>query len=507
MQVNQSLSILFYRKTKKLNKKGLLPLYCRVTIDGLSDEISTGCYIKYDDWESDKKIVLSTCPDHTKINKKLRQMKTDLERHFDLVTAKNGLAVPKQVLESYKSPINGHRQITERKENTAFSIALDELIKDTIKYQRNAELFGKKDVIRPSQQELIKEEKADLIKRAEKLILRGRKIWDNKEWTKTIVVATDEFLFHFLELVLANERAWPTFCKLITAKSRLQEFMDHRYTKEDLVLSDLEYSFISEFTKHIIIKHKNSHNTVWKYVQIIKEIIDRAVAHGWITTNVFTLFTWNYKEPDGKIWPTMAEMLHLIHFDFKEQELSQIRDVFVFQSFAGLSYAELYKLKPEHLVTGIDDKTWIDQRRQKTSVSETLPLLPICVEILERFKSNPHCVRKNKCLWVPSNQYYNRSLKVIGEKTGIVCMSNCHQARYFFANEIAHANGVELKIIGTLLGQKDGRSINTYVKPTKKTISSSMKMVEDKLYAEDGPLARKTNDSEDGAKIISIKKK
>ena len=46
MHVNQTLSILFYRKTKKLNKKGLLPLYCRVTIDGLEDEISTSCYIR-----------------------------------------------------------------------------------------------------------------------------------------------------------------------------------------------------------------------------------------------------------------------------------------------------------------------------------------------------------------------------------------------------------------------------------------------------------------------------
>ncbi|MFL5744212.1 MAG: hypothetical protein ACJ751_06075, partial [Niastella sp.] len=137
-------------------------------------------------------------------------------------------------------------------------MALDELIKDTIKYQRKSESLGKKDVIRPSQQELIKEEKTDLIKRAEKLVIRGRKIWDNKDWTKTLVVATDEFLFHFLELVLANERAWPTFCKLITAKSRLQEFMAHRYTKEDLILSTLENSFLSEFTKHITIKHKNS---------------------------------------------------------------------------------------------------------------------------------------------------------------------------------------------------------------------------------------------------------
>ena len=117
-------------------------------------------------------------------------------------------------------------------------------------------------------------------------------------------------------------------------------------------------------------------------------------------------------------------------------------------------------------------------------------------------------MRKGKCLPVPTNQHYNRSLKVIGERTGVTCLNNCHQLRYFFSNEVLDANGVELKTIGIMLGQKDSRSVNTYVKPKKKIISNTMNMVKEKLYGINGPLStQKTITAEEnGAKVISIKK-
>ncbi|THU37032.1 hypothetical protein FAM09_18940 [Niastella caeni] len=137
MQVHQNISILFYRKRKTINKKtGYIPLYCRVTIDGLEDEISPGCKVLNDDWDFESKTVQPSHPDQKDINKKLGQMKTDLERHFDLVVAKHGLATPEQVFASYKTPITGQKQQVERKENAAFSLVQDELIKDVVKHLR-----------------------------------------------------------------------------------------------------------------------------------------------------------------------------------------------------------------------------------------------------------------------------------------------------------------------------------------------------------------------------------
>ena len=48
MYVKQSYSLLYYRKMKKMNSQGTVPIYCRLTIDGLRDEISCGVWINPD---------------------------------------------------------------------------------------------------------------------------------------------------------------------------------------------------------------------------------------------------------------------------------------------------------------------------------------------------------------------------------------------------------------------------------------------------------------------------
>lgn len=45
MYVKQDCKILFYRKLKSANQDGLVPLYVRITIDGVRDEISTALSI------------------------------------------------------------------------------------------------------------------------------------------------------------------------------------------------------------------------------------------------------------------------------------------------------------------------------------------------------------------------------------------------------------------------------------------------------------------------------
>jgi Arm DNA-binding domain len=103
------LVILFYRKRRKADKEGFIPIYCRITIDGLEDEISTGVKVLDHQWDTDAKQVPSTNPFHKAYNNKLGQMKTGLERHFDFVVAKKGIATPALVFESYKTPLNGNQ--------------------------------------------------------------------------------------------------------------------------------------------------------------------------------------------------------------------------------------------------------------------------------------------------------------------------------------------------------------------------------------------------------------
>ncbi|HUB59974.1 MAG TPA: Arm DNA-binding domain-containing protein, partial [Puia sp.] len=78
MHVKQHLSILFYLKRRKATKDGLIPIYVRLTIDGLQAEISLGCKVLAEQWNDTNK-PLSTDPATNHIKRKITQTKTDLE--------------------------------------------------------------------------------------------------------------------------------------------------------------------------------------------------------------------------------------------------------------------------------------------------------------------------------------------------------------------------------------------------------------------------------------------
>ena len=115
MNVKQNLSILFYLKRKKASKDGKAPIYIRITVDGLDDEMSLSCKVLPDHWDNESKQVSDKDTDHARINKTISQAKTDLERHFDLMQAKNGLVSPTMGKESYLTPVSGQQQRNEKK--------------------------------------------------------------------------------------------------------------------------------------------------------------------------------------------------------------------------------------------------------------------------------------------------------------------------------------------------------------------------------------------------------
>ena len=144
MTVRQNLAILFFLKRGKTTKTGMVPIYVRVTIDGLAEDFSTRCKVSGHSWNKRNKLVLPTDPSHKQTNKTLGQIKADLERHFDLIQAKSGLATPTLVIESYKTPLNGQKLKDEKVKNLAFSPKLDDLINNYIKFsekKRKADEF------------------------------------------------------------------------------------------------------------------------------------------------------------------------------------------------------------------------------------------------------------------------------------------------------------------------------------------------------------------------------
>ena len=82
MKVKQNLSILIWAKCSKKNKQGLIPVYARITIDGMRAEISLNKKISIEKWDKDSGLLKTKDMEAKAINQYLLQAKSDLHIHF-----------------------------------------------------------------------------------------------------------------------------------------------------------------------------------------------------------------------------------------------------------------------------------------------------------------------------------------------------------------------------------------------------------------------------------------
>ena len=67
-------------------------------------------------------------------------------------------------------------------------------------------------------------------------------------------------------------------------------------------------------------------------------------------------------------------------------------------------------------------------------------------------------------------------------------MLRTHKARFFFANEVTYNNGVPLKTVSRMLGQKSVKTTEVYVRANRRNISEEMEKVEKALFTAEGDL-------------------
>jgi hypothetical protein len=170
--------------------------------------LSAGFKVLSENSDSKTKTVKSADSRHKTLNKKLGQVKADLERHFDLMQAKHELATPELVLASYKTPISGQRIRQEEMENLAFSEELDAMINSYILFTGKYSNSHKDGTVpHPMRGRLMEEQKAELNRQIEQLYQKSTGIFDKKERGKTLIMAVDEYLLNFLQLASVGQRS------------------------------------------------------------------------------------------------------------------------------------------------------------------------------------------------------------------------------------------------------------------------------------------------------------
>jgi integrase len=241
-----------------------------------------------------------------------------------------------------------------------------------------------------------------------------RKVLEGNETNQiTLMRVCDEQIAEMQKL-RGKDYAPTTITKYKNTVLRLRQFIKYKYKRTDLFLYELNYYFISEFEAFLKHKYDNSTTTCYKHYQRLTRMIHKAMHKGYLEKYPFE----NYKirMPKKKIqYLTQDEIDRIEKKDFKIPRLNTIRDIFIFCCYTGLAYAEVESLTPNNLTTGMDGDLWLNIHRKKTHKDYQVPLLQKPLDILEKYKNSPLCLKKSRCLPVPSNVKYNAYLKEIGD--------------------------------------------------------------------------------------------
>jgi site-specific recombinase XerD len=271
-----------------------------------------------------------------------------------------------------------------------------------------------------------------------------------------------------------------TLLRYKITKNKVVDFMQYKFSCTDKPLPELRLAFVTEFEHFLLTKHKLQNNTAHKYVKNLKTVMNMAVGLDWIPSNPFNQFKCSYNNPEREIL-TQEELNLIMSKEIKTERLAEIRDVFIFCCYTGFAYSDVYKFEKDAVIKGIDGEYWLSAHRQKTGTKESVPLLEIPMQVIEKYKNHPYCIAQNKLLPLNSNQRFNAYLKELAEICGIKKHITTHIARHTFATTVTLANGVPIETVSSMLGHNSIRTTQIYAKVVEKKVSDDMKLLRQKL--------------------------
>lgn len=290
-------------------------------------------------------------------------------------------------------------------------------------------------------------------------------ITENK---KTLVEAY-EYHNDKMKALIGKEYSDKTYSKYVTSLMHTRNFLKKKFKLSDITLNDLKYSFITDYEFYLRAEANIGTNCTNKYLTHLKKIIRISYENEWIEKDPFKTFKMQ-NEDVQKDFLTENQIQTLIAKPFKITRLDQVRDIFAFCCFTGLSFSDAAKLSPDNIILGVDGQEWLHINRTKTKKKSRIPILPQAKSILKKYENHPVTENKGLCLPMLSNQKMNAYLKEIGDVCGFSLVLTMHIARHTFATW-ALSNGVPLETVAQILGHSSLKTTQIYAKLTDHKIA------------------------------------
>lgn len=287
---------------------------------------------------------------------------------------------------------------------------------------------------------------------------------------------------------IGKGKAQSTYNGLVCDRTCLLRFLKGKRGVEDIALTDLDKKFIEEFYDWMLTVRLIAKSTAFERVNTLKWLAHIAIRKGLLRVHPFAEFSCL---PEYKKRPFLSEEdIHkIINVKLSYKRQQAIRDMFVFTCFTGLAYIDLKALTYKDIHTDSDGGTWILGNRVKTGVAYVVKLLPIAIELIEKYKGvNDKKISSDRVFPVGDQTSMTDSLKIIGKKCGFSIDVSPHIGRHTFAT-LALLKGMPLETLQKVLGHKSILSTQVYAELVNPKVGEDT----DKICAKIGHIYKLAN--------------
>jgi integrase len=264
-----------------------------------------------------------------------------------------------------------------------------------------------------------------------------------------------------------------TLIKYQMSKDIMKQFIVDTMGKQDVELHDVTVSFVKKHDLYLRKVRNNATNSVTKRLQHLKKVIRYAKQLGYSDNNPFEFIKLSF-QASSRVFLENRELELIKSFQPLKLVHQEVKDVFLFQCYTGVAHCDLMLLTKENIQMDNFGKKWLVFNRKKTKSEVQVPLLPIALSIIEKYKQN----LDGLLLPVQCNQAMNRRLKELMRAIGINKNVSTHVGRHSFASSVTLANGIPLEIVSKLLGHSNTIITQVYAKVLPKSVGDAMDKLE-----------------------------
>ena len=259
----------------------------------------------------------------------------------------------------------------------------------------------------------------------------------------------------------------------------VRAYIKKSYHASDIPMNKVNFKFISGLEDYLLTVRRQKPVTINKNMQRVKQVTTYAMKCNDIKVDPCIDHA-PLKVEKELVFLTTEELHKLESYQFAQERLAKVRDLYLFSVYTGLAYHEAFALQKKHIIMAFDKKFWIEMKREKTGKGISVPLLPQAMKIMEKYDNGGD--KEAHVLPAISNQKMNSYLKEITEIVGINKKLTHHTARKTFATTILLYNDVPIEIVSKLLGHSSiAVTQKHYAKVVNKKVSACMEKLEKQL--------------------------